>query len=37
MLVWQIARRVGLVVYGSPEEVFCLRAGLVRVGELAET
>jgi len=37
MLVWHIARRVGLVVYESPEGVFCLRDGLVRVGELAET
>jgi hypothetical protein len=37
MLVWHIARRVGLVVYESLEGVFCLRDGLVRVGELAET
>lgn len=41
MLVWHIARQVGLVVYESPEGVFCLslllRDGLVRVGELAET
>ena len=37
MLVWHIARRVGLVVYESLEGVFCLRDGLVRVGEQAET
>jgi hypothetical protein len=37
VLVWQTARWVGLVVYESPEGVFCLCAGFVRVGELAET
>jgi hypothetical protein len=41
MRIWHIARRVGVVVYESPEGVFCLslllRDGLVRVGEQAET